>query len=242
MCPTTGVLPLPPTRRLPTLMTGRVQPAPARRGSRGVPRGAATRPTAPYSELEAFSESMHQAEGTDDAAVRRGRAGSSSAITASVLSLAPRLASTSARAAAPRRARRTGSVTSASSASSSSRSDCTCTAASFARNVVGDLLEVLHVRPEHDRLAEDRRLEDVVAAVIDQAAADEHRGRQLIELRQLADRVEHDDVGARLGVDRQLASGAIVTKPASRASRSTSPNRSGWRGARIAQRARRRVP
>ena len=43
-----------------------------------------------------------------------------------------------------------------------------------------------------------------MAAVIDQAAADEHGGRHLVELRQLADRVEHDDVGARLGVDRQL--------------------------------------
>ena len=96
---------------------------------------------------------------------------------------------------------------------------------------VGDLLEVLHVRAEDDRLAEDRRLEDVVAAVIHEAAADEHGRRHLVELRQLADRVEHDDVGARLGVDRQLASAATVTKPASRASRSTSPNRSGWRGA-----------
>ena len=45
-----------------------------------------------------------------------------------------------------------------------------------------------------------------MAAVIGEAAADEHRGRQLIELRQLAERVEHDDVGARLGVDRQIGS------------------------------------
>ena len=125
-------------------------------------------------------------------------------MTASVLSLAPRLASTSARAAAPSRARRTGSRTSASSASSSSRSDCTWIAAPLAQKRLGDLREVLHVRAEDDRLAEHRRLEDVVAAVIDEAAADEHDGRHLIELRQLADRVEHDDVGARLGVDRQL--------------------------------------
>src|SRR2546425_12373790 len=39
---------------------------------------------------------------------------------------------------------------------------------------VGNLLEVLHVGPEDDRLAEDRRLEDVVTAVVDKAAADEH--------------------------------------------------------------------
>ena len=94
--------------------------------------------------------------------------------------------------------------------------------------------------PNDDRLAEDRRLEDVVAAVIDEAAADEHGRRELIELRQLADRVEHDDVGARLGVDRQLRSPRRSRNPASRARRSTSPNRSGWRGARIEQRAGRR--
>ena len=43
-------------------------------------------------------------------------------------------------------------------------------------------------------------------AGIDQAAADEHRRRNLIDLRELADGVEHDDVGARLGVDRQIGS------------------------------------
>ena len=55
-------------------------------------------------------------------------------MTSSVFAFAPRFAATSARAAAPSRARRTGSVTSASSASSSSRSDCTWTAASLLRN------------------------------------------------------------------------------------------------------------
>ena len=76
---------------------------------------------------------MDHAEGTDDGAAARRRR-QQSAMTASVLSLAPRLASTSARAAAPSRARRTGSVISASSASSSSRSDCTWTAAPLVRN------------------------------------------------------------------------------------------------------------
>ena len=46
----------------------------------------------------------------------------------------PRLASTSARAAAPRRARRTGSPSSVTSASSSSRSERTCTAAPSPRS------------------------------------------------------------------------------------------------------------
>ena len=48
------------------------------------------------------------------------------------------------------------------------------------------------------------RLEDVVPALIDEAAADEDDGRDLKQVRQLADRVEDDDVGARLGVDGEL--------------------------------------
>src|SRR3954471_1335705 len=63
----------------------------------------------------------------DHCTSRKGRttppgAGSSSDMTAIVLSLAPRLAPTRARAAAPRLARRTGSVTRFRSTSSSSRS------------------------------------------------------------------------------------------------------------------------
>src|SRR5262249_21858597 len=60
--------------------------------------------------------------------------GRRSSMTRSVFSLAPRFASTSARAAAPRLARRTGSVTRVNSISSSSRPDCTCAAAPLARN------------------------------------------------------------------------------------------------------------
>ena len=127
-------------------------------------------------------------------------------MTARLLSLAPRFDSTSARAAAPSRARRTGSVSSASSASSSPRALCHLDRRVLRDERFGDLLEVVHVRPEHDRLAEHRRLEDVVPAGVDQAAADEHRRRNLIDLRELADRVEDDDVGARLGVDGQIGS------------------------------------
>ena len=68
---------------------------------------------------------------------------------------------------------------------------------------IGDLLEVLHVGTEYHWLSEDRRLEDVVAAVVDEASAHEHRRGQLIELGQLANLVEHDDVGSRLGIDGQ---------------------------------------
>ena len=40
--------------------------------------------------------------------------------------------------------------------------------------------------------------------LIHEAPADEHRGRHLIELRELTDGIEDDDLGARLGVDRQI--------------------------------------
>ena len=53
-------------------------------------------------------------------------------------------------------------------------------------------------------------------ALVDQAAADEHRGRDLVQLRQLADGVEHDDVLARLGVDRQLAPARDLPSAAAR--------------------------
>ena len=148
---------------------------------------------------------MDHAERTHHGATRSVPGGSSSAITASVLSLAPRLASTSARAAAPRRARRTGSPIRLTTASSSSRSVRHLHGRAVGEKRVGDLREVLHVRAEDDRLAVDRRLEDVVPAGRHEAAADEHRRGDLIELRELADRVEDHRVDARLGVDRQLA-------------------------------------
>src|SRR5688572_1027947 len=64
----------------------------------------------------------------------RPSSGTRPAITASVLSFAPRFASTRARAAAPRRARRTGSPMRPRIADSSSLFDRTCSAASLARN------------------------------------------------------------------------------------------------------------
>ena len=67
-----------------------------------------------------------------------------------------------------------------------------------------NLAEVLHVRTEDDRLAVKRRLEDVVAARGHEAAADEDHGGDLKELGELADRIEHDDLLARLGIDAQV--------------------------------------
>ena len=87
-----------------------------------------------------------------------------------------------------------------------------------------DLGEVLHVRTKHDWLPEDRRLQDIVAASVDEAAADEDRGRDLEQLRQLADGVEDDDVAARLGVDAQL--GAARDVPAAARGRAARPRRS----------------
>ena len=126
-------------------------------------------------------------------------------MTASVRSFAPRLASTSARAAAPSRARRTGSPISPTIAVVELTRVVHLDGGAVGQERLGDLGEVLHVRAEDDRLAVERRLEDVVSAGRHEAAADEDRRRDLIELRQLADRVEDHRVGARLGVDRQLA-------------------------------------
>src|SRR5262249_27149322 len=50
------------------------------------------------------------------------------------------------------------------------------------------------------------RLQDVVTAVVHETSADEDDGGDLVDLRQLADRVEHDDVGARFRVDWKLGS------------------------------------
>ena len=47
-------------------------------------------------------------------------------------------------------------------------------------------------------------LEDVVASMVDEASAHEHRGGELVELGELADRIEQNHIGARLGVDREL--------------------------------------
>ena len=96
---------------------------------------------------------------------------------------------------------------------------------------LGDLGEVLHVRAEDDGLAVDRRLEDVVAADVHQAAADEHGRRHLVDLRQFANRIEDDDVGLDLLVDGEAVR-RTVRNPACRASASASAKCSGLRGAR----------
>ena len=95
----------------------------------------------------------------------------------------------------------------------------------------GNLPEVLHVRAEHDRLAEHRRLEDVVPARRHEAAADEHdRGRPG---RAAPARRSCRARRRRRAARRRWSApcGAPSSNPSSRASCSTSPKRSGWRGA-----------
>ena len=132
--------------------------------------------------------------------------GISCAIAARLFARAPRLASTSARAAAPRLARRTGSPSSSSSAVSQLAAAPHLDRGPLVEKRLGDLGEVLHVRTKDDWLSEHRGFEDIVAAGIHEAAANEHHGADLIKLRQLSDRVENDDVVARLGVHSQLVS------------------------------------
>ena len=132
------------------------------------------------------------------------RSGNSCAIIARHLSFAPRFDSTRARAAAPSRARRTGSVSKREQRLFESTRAGDLNGSVLGDERLGDLLEVVHVRAEDDRLAEHRRLQDIVPAGVNQAAPDEDGGGDLIHLRQLADRVEHDDVRAGLGVYRQI--------------------------------------
>ena len=136
--------------------------------------------------------------------------GSSSASAARLLPRAPRLASTSARAAAPRLARRTGSPSSSSSVALELATGAHLDGGAVVEERPRDLGEVLHVRTKHDWLPEHRRFQDIVASGVDEAAADEHHGRDLEQLRELADRVEDDDVVARLGIDAQLAAARDV--------------------------------
>ena len=81
---------------------------------------------------------------------------------------------------------------------------------------LGDLGEVLHVRPEHHRLAPGGRLDHVVPADGDQAAAQEHDGGRLKQPRQLADGIEHHDVGR---------AGPVPGKPAAAHGREAPPGR-----------------
>ena len=80
----------------------------------------------------------------------------------------------------------------------------------------GNLGKILHIRAKYDWLAEDGGLQDIVASHVCEAAADEHDGRDLIELRQFADGVENDHIVARVGIDAQFGSSCHVPPGAPR--------------------------
>ena len=108
-----------------------------------------------------------------------------------------------ARAAVPRRRRRSPSSSRAVTWDSRSSALRTCTAASRATKAVGDLREALHVRPEQNRLPDRGRLKDVVSAGRHQAAPHEDARRSFVHVGQLPDRVEDDDVRRRASAFRQ---------------------------------------
>ena len=65
--------------------------------------------------------------------------------------------------------------------------------------------EIPRVRPDNDGLAESGRLDHVVAAVLDKAAADEDDGGDSIDVREFARRVDQDHVRPVLESLRRLA-------------------------------------
>src|SRR5262245_19567089 len=64
-----------------------------------------------------------------------------------------------------------------------------------AKELRGDLAKIFHVRPDDDRLRVERRLQNVVSPLRDQASADEDDRSEPVEGGQLPDRVEEDHVG-----------------------------------------------
>ena len=75
--------------------------------------------------------------------------------------------------------------------------------------ILRDGLEVLHVRAHDDRLAEQRRLEDVVAAAYRQRAAHEDHVGQREQAAQFADGIEQQHAGrARAPARRRGGSAA----------------------------------
>ena len=138
-----------------------------------------------------------------------------------------------------RRARSRSSSRRASSRSSSGPS-FTTSAAPAALQQLRALAEIAHVRAHEHRLAAHRGLQHVVPADRHEAAADEDDLGERVEGGQLAHGVEDDD---RAGSRRAAGGGCAGPRPRprSRISSSTSPARSGWRGASSRARSGQRV-
>ena len=115
---------------------------------------------------------------------------------------------------------------------------------------LGDLGEVLHVRPEHHRPAPRRRLDHIVPARGHQAPPDEDDGSRPEQRGQLAHRVEHDDLDpARAVVGRPAAAhrrepppGRQRGRPRPRARDAAARARGPGRGRGPAAAGRRRAP
>ena len=126
------------------------------------------------------------------------------------------------------------------SASSSSRPVATWTAAWPARNVSAISAKFCMCGPNTIGLPNTAGSRMLCPPMSHEAAADEHDGRHLVDLRQFADRVEHDDVGLS---SSSMASSErrAVRNPDCRASAAASAKCSGWRGARMSSGLRARV-
>ena len=125
--------------------------------------------------------------------------------------LAPRMEPTELRASAP---------SSSSWSGRESSSSATLRSCSGVRHLepaaplehLDRVLEVLHVRPEQHRLPLRRRLEHVLPAAGHEAAAHEDERREPVRDGELADGVEHGDLGVARGRRRRCA--AAPARPA----------------------------
>src|SRR6185503_18137923 len=75
--------------------------------------------------------------------------------------------------------------------------------ATLALHAFGNRFEVLHIRPKKNRLSTTGRLENIMTAGIDQTSADKSHVGRVEEFRQLADRIEQQDIFLKILVRLQ---------------------------------------
>ena len=145
-------------------------------------------------------------------------------------SAAPRCAAWNASAASRIRSRRAGSASSAAAASTIAGASATSSAAPAAMRVPCRFGEVEHVRPDERRTARRDRLDQVLAAERQQAAADERDVGRRVVRDELAHRIAEHDVRRPLGTGALLAAPGRTRIRAPRSSSATASKRCGWRG------------
>ena len=111
---------------------------------------------------------------------------------------APRFSAAAARARSPS----AGSDAAARTAAASSSPEAIRTIAPLLLEMLGDVAEVFHVRTGNYRLAENRRLQDVVPALVGERSSHEHDSRVREQAAELSDGIEQQDV-VRLGTRRR---------------------------------------